>query len=115
MTGGERGLYELLISEGLDARLKQLDGRLTLAREDLRPAEAADRIAQHVARALERALSDVKESERAATGIELARLLLTHVQSTLTGYEAVADLPVIEASVLRAILQRLPPRASASA
>lgn len=108
MTGGERGLYELLISEGLDASLKQLDGRLTLAREDLRPAEAADRIAQHVARALERALSDVKESERAATGIELARQLLTNVQTRLKGYEAIADLPVLEASVLRAILQRLP-------
>lgn len=108
MTGIERGLYEQLISEELEARLRQLDGQLALTRDDLRPAEAADRIALHVARAVEHALSGVGERERAAKGLELARLLLSSMQAKLQNYDAIADLPVLEASVLRAILQRLP-------
>lgn len=52
----ERGLYEMLITEALDADLKNLDGRLEAQRSGLHEAEAADRFALHLSRVLAAAL-----------------------------------------------------------
>lgn len=108
MVEGEFGLYEMLISESLDKHLQRLDSRFRAEREDLRAAEAADRISFHIARAVERVLTDVPEARRTALGIELARELLMRTASLVNEYEAATDLPVNEKSVLRAILARLP-------
>jgi plasmid maintenance system killer protein len=45
MENKPRGLYETLITEALAARLRELDRRLHVHSDDLRPADAADRIA----------------------------------------------------------------------
>lgn len=108
MVGGEFGLYELLISETLDRSLQRLDTRFHAQREDLRAAEAADRISLHIARAVERVLADVPEARRSALGVELARELLMRATSIVNEYDAPTDIPVPEKSVLRAILPRLP-------
>ena len=52
------GLYETLITEVLDERLRQLDARAHASREVLLPAEAADRIALHLGRLIASALAD---------------------------------------------------------
>ena len=70
------GLYEVLVTEGLKARLGAFADALPTEQRALHAAEAPDRIAWHLSREIERALSDVGESERARVGIEVARALL---------------------------------------
>jgi hypothetical protein len=57
----ERGLYEVLITEALEAHLQELGDRLQALRSTLRPAEAADRVALHLSRIVHRALEAVSE------------------------------------------------------
>ncbi len=71
-----RGLYEILLTEALDARLARLDPRHLPSLGALPDADAADRIAQHVAQALERAVSALPEGERAQRGARLAHDLV---------------------------------------
>ena len=59
-----RGVYERLISEGLEAELEALGPKLVPSRESLRRAEAGDRLALHLARIVERAVDGLPEKER---------------------------------------------------
>jgi hypothetical protein len=68
------GLYEVLVTEGLRARLDDLGDQA--ARRALHPAEASDRIAWHLSQEIERALTDVSETDRVDVGIAVARALL---------------------------------------
>src|SRR5215210_1290765 len=70
------GLYEALITEGLKAQLIELAERLPSRQRELRAAEAPDRIAWHLSRQIELALSDVVESDRVEIGLRVARVLL---------------------------------------
>jgi superfamily II DNA or RNA helicase/HKD family nuclease len=108
MAGGARGLYEVLVTEALSTRLRDLDGTLEPRTDELRPAEAADRIALHVGQIVRRALGSVPEKERAAVGIELARQLVAAVQGALADSDVAPDSPVAPAAVLRALLARRP-------
>ena len=47
MTEQGRGLYEVLITEAIASRLRDLDARLHARKDGLRTADAADRIALH--------------------------------------------------------------------
>jgi hypothetical protein len=73
------GLYESLVTEGLRAALDRLAAPLGAERRSLRSAEAADRVALHLARQIDRALSDVGEEERVGVGLTVARALLTRL------------------------------------
>ncbi len=53
----DRGIYETLITGALDAELGALGDRLEARRSPLHEAEAADRIALHLSRVLERAVA----------------------------------------------------------
>jgi superfamily II DNA or RNA helicase/HKD family nuclease len=100
------GLYEVLVTEGLQARLEKLAERLPTEQRGLHPAEAPDRIAWHLSREIERALHDVGETDRARIGIEVARALLDRLVELVS-----ADLsarPVDPATVLHAVLRRRP-------
>jgi len=70
------GLYEALITEGLKAALGSLDAQLLARSRPLRAAEAPNRIAWHLSRQIELALSDLSEAERVETGLRVARELL---------------------------------------
>jgi superfamily II DNA or RNA helicase/HKD family nuclease len=100
------GLYELLVTEGLKARLDALADRLPSEQRDLRAAEAPNRIAWHLSQEIERALADVAEDNRASVGIEVARALLDRL-SELVDVDP-ASVPVDPATVLHAILGRRP-------
>lgn len=100
------GLYEVLITEELQARLGELADRVTADRRALHPAEAADRIAWHLSREIERAIADVGEADRAAVGVRVARALLDRLGELLVVDPSVA--PVDPATVLHAILGRRP-------
>ncbi len=96
------GLYEVLVDEALAARLSDLDERL-VDHAPLRPADAADRIALHLARQIERAVDSVPESDRVAVGVEIARRLLEELITRLPRVEATTELPLEPGRVLRAV------------
>ena len=100
------GLYEALITEGLKAALDDLDARLLPRSRPLRSAEAPNRIAWHLSRQIELALSDLSESERVETGIRIARELLERLAEVVVVDPTAA--PVDPARVLHAILRRRP-------
>jgi hypothetical protein len=71
------GLYEVLLSEGLKERLGTLADARPTEQRALRAAETPDRVAWHLSREIERALSDVPDKDRARVGIDVARALIT--------------------------------------
>ncbi len=127
-----RGLYELLITRDLEARLRdhaertdvehtaaerthaertdteRTDTERTHAeRTELRHADAADRIAVHLARVIERAVESFGDRERVEKGIELARKLIEDIDAVVTG-DLGRESPVTPGAVLRAVVARLP-------
>ena len=100
------GLYEALITEGLSAHLGVLAERLPTRVRDLRAAEAADRIAWHLSSQIESALANVADTERVDVGLQVARSLLERLGELVRVDPAV--LPISPASVLHAVLRRLP-------
>lgn len=101
----EPGLYEQLITEALRAELESLDERLRPHRH-LHTAEAADRIALHLSRRIQRTLESVGDAERVRVGIEVARDLIARL-ATIVEAEA-GEAPVAPGEVLHAILRRRP-------
>lgn len=101
----EPGLYEQLITEALRAELESLDERLRPSRQ-LHTAEAADRIALHLSRRIQRTLESVGDGERVRVGIEVARDLIARL-ATIVEAEA-SEAPVEPGEVLHAILRRQP-------
>ncbi len=100
------GLYEVLVTEGLKARLDALTDALPTDQRALHAAEAPDRIAWHLSREIERALSDVGEADRARVGIDVAGALLDRLGDLVDVDPSVA--PIDPATVLHAILGRRP-------
>jgi superfamily II DNA or RNA helicase/HKD family nuclease len=108
MAGYARGLYEVLITEALAAQLQGLEERLRALSDSLRPAEAADRVALHLARIIQRTVASVAEEERAAVGVTLARSLIAQIDAQIAGAGMAPESPIEPGSVLRAVLARLP-------
>lgn len=103
-----RGLYELLISERLEDELRGFDDDVEATRIDLRPAEAADRIALHLASAIEHAVSALEESTRPTAGVAIARKVLELLATEVDDPDLLAERPVLNGSILRAVQGRLP-------
>ncbi|MBX3275121.1 MAG: DUF3427 domain-containing protein [Sandaracinaceae bacterium] len=112
MTTRERGLYEALVTEALEDELTRLDPRLGVERSPLHRAEAADRIAIHVERVVERALAVLPAKQRVEIGTALARKLVDVVVEAVREASSAASLaaerPVAPAEVLRAVVGKLP-------
>src|SRR5436190_7569082 len=100
------GLYEALITEGLKAQLDGLADRMPSRQRELQAAEAPNRIALHLSRQVELALADVADADRVDVGLAVARALLDRL-GDLVDTDAAAT-PVSPASVLHAVLRRLP-------
>jgi hypothetical protein len=79
MGSSARGLYEVLITEAIEAQLRDLDSSLHATRSGLRPAEAPDRIALHLGRLIQRAVAGLDEADRVERGIALARSLVAQI------------------------------------
>lgn len=102
-----RGLYEALLTEALATDLQTLAPRLVARTDELRPAEAADRIALHLGRLIARALASLPDDDRVPRGIALARQLLAQLGATIDA-DLSPDAPAEPGRVLRAILGHLP-------
>ena len=103
-----RGLYEVLITEVLEEQLTGLGAGLEAMREALRGPEAADRIALHVARIIERAIDAIGEGERTAVGVDLARRLIDIIRALPTAEDLAGERPIPSGEVLRSLISRLP-------
>ena len=102
------GLYELLITQLLEERLRdpQLQGIPDV--DELRNAEAADRIALHIAKVVETVIEDVPLEERSAMGKRLARQIID-ILAQYVDEDALCAIRLAEpATVLRGIQRRLP-------
>ena len=97
----ERGLYETLITEALEEQLGALGDRLEARRSELHEAEAADRLALHLSRVVERAIASLDKSERVAQGTALARQLVNVIVEATQANELGFERPVSPADVLR--------------
>jgi len=103
-----RGLYESLITKALAARLDALPQDRLAQAESLRTAEAADRIAWHIASVVERAIEMLPEVRRTEAGADLARSLVTRVVDATDLAELADESPIEPASVLHAVTRLRP-------
>ncbi len=108
MAAPIRGLYEVLITEALEAQLGELDESLEAVREVLRAPEAADRIALHIGRIVQRAVAAVDERERAAVGADLACRLIDLIRVSGSGRDLGVERPIQPGEVLRSVVAHLP-------
>lgn len=108
MSSLTRGLYEVLLTEALEARLRKLGGDLAPRTSDLRRAEAADRIALHLSRVIERAIGQLPEDDRAQAGIRIARRLIDLLGEAVNAVDLSSERPVDPGQVLAAVVGYLP-------
>jgi hypothetical protein len=100
------GLYESLVTEGLETQLFGLADQLAAKQRGLRAAEASDRIAWHVSRQIDAALNNVADDVRVDVGQRVARELLERLGELVAIDRTV--LPIDPATILHAILRRRP-------
>jgi hypothetical protein len=79
MNDRPRGLYEVLITEAIASQLRDLGDDLHAIRDGVRPAEAPDRLALHLGRIVQRAITGVNDADRVAVGVALARKLIDQI------------------------------------
>src|SRR6185369_1480672 len=102
-----RGLYEILLTQLVDEELHREDLHEAAELNELRNAEAADRIALHLAKVVEAAIENLPEDERAFAGTQLARRLVELIAGGAD--EGLAGMQLTEpGKILRAIRKRLP-------
>lgn len=108
MTRSARGLYESLLTEALAGELAELSERLEVRRAPLHEAEAADRLALHVARVLERAVRALEPKQRVVVGAALARRIIELCVEAANASALAAEAPVEPLQLLVSVLERLP-------
>ncbi len=108
------GLYESLVTSRLEEQLADTRREQHVGSSPLARAEAADRIAQHLAEIIERAIEALPEKTRAQRGIDVARGLVQELAALVEDDEVMADEPISAGSVLRSILGLQPDGSPAS-
>ena len=108
------GLYEVLLTELLTERVNALAAGQDAQLDTLRDAEAADRLALHLATVIERAINALPEDDRASVGTQLARHLIANIASApqLATVRRLGDVtsaqPAEPPRLLRAVRARKP-------
>jgi superfamily II DNA or RNA helicase/HKD family nuclease len=101
----ESGLYESLVTDGLIERMRNVPNDLT-DRRALIKAEAADRIAIHISREVERALAGVPDDRRVQVGVDVARAILDQLGELSEA--TIGERPISSGEILRGVLTRRP-------
>ncbi len=102
------GLYELLVTQLLQEQLRDRGLKGSPDVEELRNAEAADRIALHIAKVVEAVIEDLPTEDRSVEGVKLARLLIDMLANNIGGEVLPASQLADPAVVLRSIRRRWP-------
>jgi superfamily II DNA or RNA helicase/HKD family nuclease len=108
MSHTRPGLYDSLITQALSATLATLDRSLAPIKNELRAAEAPDRISLHIARLVARAIATLDEKERAERGLTLARHLIAEIHRVVAEAEVEPEQLIETGEVLQAISRRKP-------
>lgn len=108
MTRLTRGLHERLVTRLLERDLEALESHLSADRTTLRDADAADRLALHLSRVVERAIDALPERQRATLGADLARRLIAELARERPLDEFANEQPLDPPESLRAINAALP-------
>ncbi|NHN35738.1 DUF3427 domain-containing protein [Pseudomaricurvus alcaniphilus] len=99
------GLYESIITDLIGRELASLDGEsIYVKTQKIDPAEIGDRLALHIGKVMERALSTVTDKDRIDVGIQLARKIVSHIESSVTKAGVLGDVPINTNEFLSAIL-----------
>ena len=106
MSPLRRGLYEEILTDLLAGELSTALGDAQI--EDLRSAEAADRIAWHLARIVERVIDERPDKDRASFGAKLAGRLIHQLAADPPAPELLDERPTDPPRVLRAVSGRRP-------
>lgn len=102
------GLYELLVTRLVTERRDTSGSTIHPVLENLRDAEAADRIALHLASVVERAIESLPDGDRANIGAKIARRLIAELAKDPKAESLLAEQLVEPPQVLRAIANKLP-------
>lgn len=105
------GIREALITDALEAELADVGDPALVRRRPLPAAEAADRIALHVARTLESVIATRADDERAGFGLALARRIveLLGTASPADADEILAERPTLaDEPLLLGLAERRP-------
>ncbi len=104
------GLYEVLVTEVLAGQLAEIEERLVVGAGEVRAAEAADRVALHLGRVVERAIDGAPEDQRVDVAIAVARELVERVAELVASRsgDLAGERPVEPGQVLRSIARRRP-------
>jgi superfamily II DNA or RNA helicase len=108
MASLAQGLYELLVTQLLEEQLRDPQLQGTPDVDKLRNAEAADRIALHVAKVVETAIEGGPAEDRSVEGVKLARLLIELIAKHVGGDQLSSMQLADPAAVLRGIRRQLP-------
>ncbi|RFC47465.1 MAG: Superfamily II DNA or RNA helicase/HKD family nuclease [Verrucomicrobia bacterium] len=105
-----RGLHERLLTRLLEREITELESHLTATRDVLRDADAADRLALHLSRVVERAIDSLPDRDRARLGADLARRLIAELARAEGLAKADFDLedPVSPPELLRGVRAACP-------
>jgi superfamily II DNA or RNA helicase len=103
-----RGAYDQLVTDALDELLRSIEQSKVGSVSKLRPADAADRVALHVSRLIERALDALPDDKRVEVAIDMARRLVDQIVLDSKIESLNSDKPATSATVLDAVLTRLP-------
>lgn len=99
------GLYEKIITESVNLELEALDSTVvSVQKNELHYSEVSDRLAIHVGKVVERALSTVSEKDRVDIGIRLVRELVASIESTVSKADVLGDQPLESSEFLSSIL-----------
>jgi len=103
-----RGLYEILVTEAVEASLADLGAGLEAKRGELRAAEAGDRIALHLGRIVRRVLEGFDDKDRVQRGMTLSRSLIDVIGAATAKFDVGSERPVDPGQLLSAIVGRNP-------
>ncbi|QOW23000.1 DUF3427 domain-containing protein [Novilysobacter avium] len=102
MTELQRGLYERLVTNALEAQLEALDAKRQAVRAQLHDEEAADRIALHLGTLVRRVVAGLTGKQRTEVGLELARQIVGLLNNVGKGAD-MTDAPSPAGDMLQAI------------
>jgi superfamily II DNA or RNA helicase/HKD family nuclease len=98
-----------MLTRRLEELLAQIPEALAVELEELRNAEASDRVSRHLAGLVARAIDGAPEESRGDEAIRIAVSLIRQLQATTGGSRELAgDEPIEPGRVLAAVLQRRP-------
>lgn len=98
----EPGVYEMPITERVRSILAELDESL-VRRAPLSPAEAPDRVALHLRRAIERSLASIPEDSRVSASIDITAAVLAALTERSRGLDFEVENLVAPGQVLESI------------